>query len=582
FEWQDPDRDKLFEMYKDLEFKRWADEYAQEMMPEVTVAIDIKPFDLNVLKGKKQVSILFKEELIYLATQRDEIYQISLDQIETLKSLFEDDKIVKVVYDVKELIKLCRIKNITLNNIFDCLLAGYIASPTGSNEIKDFAWNFLKEAIEDIKPEQEVGILFELYAWLNKTLKEQDLMKLYDELEFPLAQVIATMESEGVMLDLKFLKDMSVMCEGTISKLTTELYKEAGEEFNINSPKQLSTILFEKLGLPVIKKTKTGFSTDESVLTTLALSHSFPANVLEYRHLTKLKSTYVDALPKVVDDTNRLHAQFVQTGTETGRLSSRNPNLQNIPIRTELGRQVRKAIIASDKDHILLAADYSQIELRVLAHISKDENLIKAFNAGQDIHTFTSSLMYDVPVDEVTKEMRYSAKRINFGIVYGMSAFALSKDLSISPKEAQEFINKYFERYPGIKTYMDNAIASCEKNGYVSTLLKRRRYIADIEHKNKNIRQFAQRQAINTPVQGSAADLMKLAMINMQNTLDEKGLKSKMIMTVHDELVFDVLKSEQEIMIELVREVMEHPLKLDVPTNVTIKVGNNWLEMVDV
>ncbi|MFT5169654.1 MAG: DNA polymerase-1 [Candidatus Omnitrophota bacterium] len=266
FEWQDPDRDKLFEMYKDLEFKRWADEYAQEMMPEVTVAIDIKPFDLNVLKGKKQVSILFKEELIYLATQRDEIYQISLDQIETLKSLFEDDKIVKVVYDVKELIKLCRIKNITLNNIFDCLLAGYIASPTGSNEIKDFAWNFLKEAIEDIKPEQEVGILFELYAWLNKTLKEQDLMKLYDELEFPLAQVIATMESEGVMLDLKFLKDMSVMCEGTISKLTTELYKEAGEEFNINSPKQLSTILFEKLGLPVIKKTKTGFSTDESVL----------------------------------------------------------------------------------------------------------------------------------------------------------------------------------------------------------------------------------------------------------------------------------------------------------------------------
>ena len=357
----------------------------------------------------------------------------------------------------------------------------------------------------------------------------------------------------------------------------------AGSEFNLNSPKQLGKVLFDDLGLPVIKKTKTGYSTDESVLSALALDHDIANKILAYRQVAKLKSTYIDALPKLADEkTGLLHAEFNQIGAETGRLSSRNPNLQNIPIRTDLGSQIRKAIIASSKDNLLLAADYSQIELRVLAHLSKDDCLINAFRSNQDIHNYTASLIYEIDEKDVTQDMRYATKRVNFGIIYGMSAFGLAKDLKITQPEAQEFIDKYFLRYPGVKRFMDAEIQKCEKDGYVSTLLQRRRYIPEINSQNKGIRQFAQRQAINTPVQGTAADLIKLAMIDIDREMRKNKFKSRMNITVHDELVFDIDKKEQEKVVKLVRELMENSIKLDVPIKVSMKIGRNWLEMKEI
>ena len=338
--------------------------------------------------------------------------------------------------------------------------------------------------------------------------------------------------------------------------------------------------MFEDLKLPVIKKTKTGFSTDEEVLSKLAAAgHPLPELLLEYRQWSKLKSTYLDALPRLVNPaTGRLHARFNQTGAETGRLSSNDPNLQNIPIRTELGRQVRKAFIPSAKGRVLLSADYSQIELRILAHLSGDQNLKQAFEQDEDIHAYTAALVYDIKQKDVTAAMRNAAKRVNFGIIYGMSAFGLAKDLGIPQGEAQDFIDRYFARYPKVKTFMEEAIRKAEEQGFVVTLLNRRRYLPDIKSPNLAVRQFAQRQAINTPVQGSAADLMKLAMIHIQKEIEQKRLASRMIITVHDELVFDVVASETAQLVKLVRARMEEAIALSVPVRVTVKTGANWLD----
>ena len=414
---------------------------------------------------------------------------------------------------------------------------------------------------------------------MKEALEEAGLFKLFSEIEMPLAQVLSKMEMEGVRIDCDLLKDLSVECAGKIESLIAEVYKLGDEEFNLNSPKQLSHVLFEKLKLPVIKKTKTGFSTNEEVLHKLKDKHPMPGLILEYRQLAKLKSTYIDALPQLVNsETGRIHGVFNQTGTETGRLSSKNPNLQNIPIRTEFGRQIRRAFVPSVKNNILIAADYSQIELRILAHLSGDKNLIKAFKDGEDIHQLTAARIFEVEEPDVTSEMRVAAKRVNFGIIYGISAFGLAKDLSVSNYEAQDFIDKYFLRYPQVKEFMDNEIKKCEQNGYVVTLLNRRRYIPEINSRNMSIRQFAQRQAINTPVQGSAADLIKLAMIKIQNKIEENNFDSRMIITIHDELVFDVPRREDKDMMELVRFEMENTLSLDVPVTVSIQKGNNWLE----
>ncbi|MBU4334763.1 MAG: DNA polymerase I, partial [Candidatus Omnitrophica bacterium] len=576
-----PDNKLLYEMYKDLEFRKWADELSSEvkMVEDIKIRSLKDKSEINKIiedieeEGKfsfliSTVDDLFDSNSVYLSLGRSNVYSFKIDLLVEMKGVFSNESITKVTFDIKSASKVIAAYDCELNGCFDVMLAGYLLNPSRTSyNISDLSWEYLKVSVsEQDKIAHETVNIYHLFPLLSRELDQKLLLSLFNDIEMPLALVLSKMERCGVKIDVELLKDLSKSCDKKIGELKSTLFDMAGEEFNVNSPKQLSVILFEKMKYCAVKKTKTGYSTDESVLTKLAKDHEFPKLILEHRQIAKLKSTYIDALPVLVDsDTGRIHASFVQNGTETGRLSSRNPNLQNIPIRTELGAQIRKAIIPSAEDRILLAADYSQIELRILAHLSEDETLKKAFADDQDVHQFTASLIFDVEESKVTKEMRNSAKRVNFGIVYGMSAFGLSKDLDVSQKEAQMFIDKYFARYPKVKEFMDDTIKECEEHGFVHTLLNRRRYIPEIKSKNMSVRQFAQRQAINTPVQGSAADLMKLAMINIQNELEKRKLESKMLITVHDELVFDVVKKEKDEVIELVRRLMETPLKLSVP-----------------
>ena len=592
------DNKQLYEMYKDLEFRKWADELSSEVKTTEDIKIcslKDKP-ELNKIideieaEGKFSFLIstsddLFEGNNLYLLVGRTNVYSFNIDLLAELKGVFGDDTITKITFDIKSVSKVLASYNCELNGCFDIMLAGYLLNPSRTSySVSDLSWEYLKVSVpEKDKIAHETENIYLLFPFLSRELDHKSLLPLFNDIEMPLALVLSKMERCGVKIDIELLKELSKSCEKKIEELKSKLFVMAGEEFNVNSPKQLSVILFDKMKYPAVKKTKTGYSTDESVLAKLAKDNEFPKLILEYRQLAKLKSTYIDAFPVLVDsDSGRIHASFVQNGTETGRLSSRNPNLQNIPIRTDLGAQIRRAIISSSEDRVLLAADYSQVELRILAHLSGDETLKKAFDDDQDIHQYTASLIFDVEESKVTKEMRNSAKRVNFGIVYGMSSFGLSKDLDVSQKEAQMFIDKYFDRDPKVKEFMDNTIKECEENGYVRTLLNRRRYIPEIKSKNMSVRQFAQRQAINTPVQGSAADLMKLAMINIQNELEKRKLESKMLITVHDELVFDTLKKEKDEMIALVRSLMETPLNLSVPVTVTVKIGSNWLEMTEV
>jgi len=387
------------------------------------------------------------------------------------------------------------------------------------------------------------------------------------------------MEREGVRIDTDYLSDMSSELDKGIADLRSDVYREVGHEFNLNSPQQLAKALFEDLGLPTKGKTakKTGYSTDVRVLEELALLHPAPQKILEYRQLTKLKNTYVDALPELVNEhTGRVHTTFNQTIAATGRLSSTDPNLQNIPIRTEIGSRIRKAFVPRDEHHQLLTADYSQIELRILAHVCADSALIDAFKKGQDIHRRTAAEVFAVPLEDVTAEQRRIAKTANFAVIYGVSAYGLSQQSAMDVNEAKRFIETYFERYPGIKTYMDETIAFAQKHGYVETLTGRRRYIPDINAKNFQIRQFAERTAINTPIQGAAADMIKIAMLRIDKRL--AGMKSAMILQVHDELVFDVHESETDNLTELVLTEMQSAMKLKVPLIVDIGVGENWLD----
>ncbi|MGE0267670.1 MAG: DNA polymerase I [Candidatus Omnitrophota bacterium] len=588
-----PDKNRLHDLFKQLEFKRFVQEYADGQVQEYNVNIkeltseqDIGAVLKEIQKTKRfaflndsQEGVLFGQ--VYLAAG-DKIYSLSSDRVPRLKKIWEDESIIKVTYNCKEMFKfLSGFKIEPSGEIFDVLLAGYLLSANVSTYSPgEFAWTYLNVTIgEEHLKAKETDIIYKLYDVLKPKLKESTLDELYERIERPLAYVLYKMESCGVKLDESHLKKLSQTCQSKMDELTKKLYELAGEEFNINSPKQLGVILFEKLSLPSIKRTKTGHSTDEEVLTKLSGLHEFPSMILEFRQLAKLKSTYIDAFPKLINpQTGRIHAEFNQIGAETGRLSSRHPNLQNIPIRTELGKQVRKAIIPSD-GKLMLSADYSQIELRILAHLSADASLLEAFNRDQDIHNYTASLIFDIDQSKVDYAMRDTAKRVNFGIVYGMSGFGLSKDLGISQKEAQDFIDRYFRRYPQVKVFMDQQIEHCKKNGYVLTLLNRRRYIPDINSKNNSVRQFAERQAINTPVQGSAADLMKLAMINVYNEMVKEKLKSQMLITVHDELVFDLLPDERETMLSLVKNIMESTIELSVPVKVDLKIGKNWMEM---
>ncbi|MBN1870312.1 MAG: DNA polymerase I [Candidatus Omnitrophica bacterium] len=594
---QPPDSNRLFEIFQELEFRKFAEEFGSQEKKQGVSVRDVESIKdakglVATIEGKGEFAFttdrseeegLFEGQSIFVAADDKNVYHVKKDAIKALKMVFENSNIRKVTYDIKDKLKALSKKGITIKGkASDVMLAGYLLGTSQAFfELNNMAWHYLKYSVpEGPKLAGQAQIIERLYPILMKELKEKSLLPLFENIEMPLAFVLYKVEENGVNLDLTLLKKLSKDCAAKVDELTATLYAMAGEEFNLNSPKQLSHILFEKLKLPVIKKTKTGLSTDESVLTILAKDHAFPSLILEYRQLTKLKSTYIDAMPKLIDPkSGRLHAQFNQAGTETGRLSSSQPNLQNIPIRTELGKQIRRAIIPSQKDLVMIAADYSQIELRILAHLSGDKNLINAFQKDEDIHNFTASLIFEVDAKNVTPQMRNSAKRVNFGIIYGMSAFGLANDLNVPQSEAQEFIDRYFMRYPNVKKFMNEEIKKCEKQGYVLTILNRRRYIPEINSQNGAMKQFAQRQAINTPVQGSAADLIKLAMINIQKELDKRGLNAKMISSVHDELVFESPKGEVPEMAELIRYQMEHAVKLDVPVKIIVKVGKNWLDM---
>jgi len=593
------DNKQLFEIFTGFEFRKFAEELAGHVQKKAELSVqhlktapDVEKAVSGLTQGSRFTFLLevqsdedaplLANELYFMIKDSQVVFAVPRDLWPKLQGVFENTEVLKVTHNIKEISKRLSRQGIALpGEVFDTMLAGYLVSPAGgSDKIGTLAWNYLQSSISetDLLPRQ-VQAVQALYGPLSQDLKDKGLVDLLTKIEIPLSRVLARMEEEGVTFDEKLLKQLSVECEKKIAALTKDIFKMAGDEFNLNSPKQLSHILFEKLKLPVIKKTKTGASTDEGVLVRLAEQHELPASILEYRQYAKLKSTYLDALPKLINrETGRIHGVFNQVGTETGRLSSNNPNLQNIPVRTDLGRQIRKAVVPSQKGHWLIAADYSQIELRILAHLSQDETLMQAFKQGEDIHTYTAALIFDVTENQVTAAMRNSAKRVNFGIVYGMSAFGLAKDLNVPQGQAQEFIDKYFLRYPGVKTFMDNEIAHCEKRGYVMTLLNRRRYLPEIKSSNMAMRQFAQRQAINTPVQGSAADLIKLAMINIQKELDRRELATKMILTVHDELVFDAPEVECSDLIALVRDKMENAFRLSVPIKVSIKKGKNWLE----
>ena len=416
---------------------------------------------------------------------------------------------------------------------------------------------------------------------LEKDLEKYSQIDLYNRIEIPLLKTLALMENEGINLDIKFLAKLSEKTKTEVNGLAEKIYKEAGVEFNISSPKQLGEILFDKMKISKSpKKTKTGqYSTSEEVLSELAKENSFVKLILEYRSISKLLNTYIDSLPKQISSrTNRIHTQYTQTVASTGRLSSINPNLQNIPIRTNRGKEIRKAFVPKNKDYFILAADYSQIELRIIASLSEEENMIKAFKNNEDIHTSTAAAVFNVPIKEVTREQRSNAKVVNFGIIYGVSAFGLSNQTNLNRKEAKELIDKYYLKYPKLKMYISNQISFARNKGYVETVLGRRRYLKDINSRNGIVRGASERNAVNAPVQGSAADIIKLAMINIQEKINQNEFKSKMLLQVHDELVFDVFKPELNNFMDMVKHEMENAFQIKVPLTVDVNYGLNWLE----
>ena len=581
-----PDCSRLASIFKKLEFKKLLGELpvnaADKAVP--TSLCSCNPVELTaMLKHCDEIAIYGSSAEDLFFAIGDKFFSGKLLQAE-LRLAISDHRIKKTGHDLKKLKVALFREGLILNGLdFDIMIAAYLLNPSRTSyALEDLALENLGEFIRQgsLEAKEALALVVRLKPRLLKALEEKDLSKLFFDLEMPLVSILAVMEQDGIKLDLKLLKDLSHDIEHRLIELISDIYEASGTQFNINSPKQLGQVLFVKLGLPVIKKTKTGPSTDEEVLKRLSDKHTLPVLLLEYRQLTKLKNTYVDALPKLVDHSSgSVHTSFNQTGTETGRLSSSNPNLQNIPIKTDIGSKIRQAIIASRKENCLLSCDYSQIELRVLAHLCRDNTLIEAFSRNQDVHRLTASLIYNLSESEVTEQMREVAKRVNFGIIYGQSAYGLSKDLDIPVNQAQDFIDAYFLRYPKVKEYIDAQIQKAQKEGFVTTLLGRRRYIPEINNKNMGIRQFAQRQAVNTPIQGTASDLIKLAMIKISAQIKNKGLQAKMILQIHDELVFDLPISELSILAQLVKAEMENVMKLEVPIRVDMKKGKNWLEM---
>lgn len=506
--------------------------------------------------------------------------------------MLADSRITIVAYDSKKLYNICQAKerNI-LAQVTDVLIAAYLLDPTASTYPVDvLAKKYLNQNITlptgdknlSLKPEFAVwasSIVEELQVVITRQLADAGLDKLFEEIEMPLVEVLSAMEVAGISVDKNYLREMAVSITGKIDQLIDEIYLLAGEQFNVNSTKQLGVILFEKFKLPIIKKTKTGYSTDAEVLEKLAGQHPLIDKLLEYRMLSKLKSTYLDGMEVLIHpESSRIHTTFNQMVTATGRLSSSEPNLQNIPIRTDIGRKIRELFVPGEGYDYIMSADYSQIELRVLAHMAGDASLLEAFRHNQDIHTRTAAEVFGVAMEEVTPEMRARAKAVNFGIVYGISDYGLARDIGVSRKEAGYYIESYFAKYQGVKRYIDEVVADARRDGYVTTLFGRRRHLPDINSSNFNQRSFAERTAMNTPIQGAAADIIKIAMNKVYALLKAKKLKSRILLQVHDELVFEVPAAELEEVAALVKQAMEEAVKLDVPLIADVKAGCNWAQ----
>ena len=503
--------------------------------------------------------------------------------VDVLDKLFEREPFAVYTDDAKKLAHALLLSGSYTEQLrFDVALAAYLLQPEGEHELERVYEGLLGKSL----PEEEPGRIFaaleaieELQPEMNAGLVESGAAGLYSNVELPLVWILAQMEIVGVKVDVPYLEKLQVEFDERIRAIEKDIEVLAGEPVNPNSPKQLGHILFEVLELPVVKKTKTGYSTSAEVLEALRDSHPIVGRVLDYRQLAKLKSTYVDGLLKLVDAHDRVHTSFNQTVTATGRLSSTAPNLQNIPVRTEEGKRIRRAFIPIEKKNLLISADYSQIELRVLAHLSGDDMLMQSFAKGEDIHRRTASEVFHVPMEEVTAEQRRTAKAVNFGIIYGQTDYGLSRELGISRREAQAYIDLYFSRYPLVQTFIHDTIEQARAQGYVTTMMGRRRYIKDINSRNRNLRQFAERTAVNSPIQGTAADIIKLAMIHCDKAIEDNRLDAKMLLQVHDELIFEVSREDALGLSLVVRKCMEDALKLNVPLKVDLKAGFDWQEM---
>lgn len=634
FKFKKPDQKKLVEIYTRLGFKSMIETLqrgnSQEPAPQV-IAEEKPDYELpfKIIDNKNGIENLVNEiskagtfsfEVIAdgLSAMRSIIMGIAFSiednksyyidiagrertLIKLMETVFGNERIMKQAYDIKRNIILLNREGIEIKGMdFDPMIASYVIDPSGSHKLESIASRWLNYKISGDNKDSKAadtglfssegagdacrksGMVFSLKAVMEKELAEKGLEKLFREVEMPLAGILAEMEMEGIFVNKNYLAELSKEFNSEMLKLEKNIYELAGQDFNINSPKQLAFILFEKLRLPVMGKTKSGYSTSEDVLVQLQACHALPALMISYRELQKLKSTYIDALGELINpETGRIHSSFNQTVTATGRLSSSEPNMQNIPIRSELGRKIRSAFIP-EEGYIFISADYSQIDLRVLAHISEDENLLDSFRKNQDVHTRTACEIFNIKPEEVTPEMRRMAKVVNFGLSYGMGPQKLARDLSIPVSVAKNYIQTYFEKYKGVKKYMDSVVKQAGTDGYVCTILNRRRYLPDINSSSRLLRNNAEKMAINTPIQGSSSDIIKVAMVNIEKSLKEQKLKSRMIVQIHDELLFEVYKGEEKEITAMAKKEMENSVQLKVPLAVDIKTGSNWGLLGDV
>ena len=589
-----------------IENKEDSYKLVSELLLQKEVCFDTETTSLNELEAELVGMAFSWEKYKGYYVLFPESKELTQEILEIFRPFFENSSITKIGQNLKYDIKVLAKYNIqVLGNLFDTMIAHYLLNPDAKHNMDILSENYLyyspisietligkkgkgQLSMRQVPPQEQkeyavedTDVTLQLKNIFEQQLQKYNAEKLFSRIESPLVQVLADMELEGIRIDVPFLKSLSDDIEKDIFSLQQAVYEQAGEIFNLSSPKQLGDILFEKLKLiSKPKKTKTGqYATSEEILSELAPKHKIVANVLEYRQLQKLQSTYIDALPKEVNSTTgRVHTTYMQAVTATGRLSSNNPNLQNIPIRTERGQQIRKAFVPRNEDYTLLSADYSQIELRVIAALSGEKNMIEAFLQNQDIHRSTAAKVFNVDIQSVTREQRSHAKTVNFGIIYGVSAFGLSNQTELSRSESKELIDTYYQTYPQLKVFIDKQIHFARENGYVETILGRRRYLPDINSRNQVVRGAAERNAVNAPIQGSAADIIKIAMINIYNLLKDNKLKTKMLLQVHDELIFDVPKNELDFVKPLIKKTMEEAYQFAVPLVVDLGVGKNWLE----